>query len=101
MRVASVEDCPPGEAREFVADGRMVALFHAEGQIYALDGVCPHQGGPLGKGRLTGCTITCPWHGWQYDVRTGRHLVSESVVQPRFEVKVADGDVFVELDDEA
>lgn len=97
VRVAAVDECPPGEVLELVADGRIVALFNVDGRFHALDGVCPHQGGPLGKGRLAGCTVTCPWHGWQYDVRTGQHLVSRSVLQPRFAVDVREGQIFVEL----
>jgi nitrite reductase (NADH) small subunit len=92
IRVAAIGECPPGQAREFVVEDRMVALFNVDGAVYALDGVCPHQGGPLGKGRLCGQVITCPWHGWQFDVATGRHQLSRSVIQPGFAVKV-EGDV--------
>ena len=49
------------------------ALFNVDGTFYALDGVCPHQGGPLGSGEVHNCIVTCPWHGWQFDVRTGQH----------------------------
>jgi nitrite reductase (NADH) small subunit len=99
-RVASVEDCPPGCALELVAGDRIVALFHADGQFYALDGVCPHQGGPLGKGALHGCVVTCPWHGWQFDVRTGQHLTNRSVRHDSFPVKVEAGEVFVGIERE-
>ncbi len=50
-RIAAVNDCPPGTCREAVAGDHVVALFNVDGQFYALDGVCPHQGGPLGQGR--------------------------------------------------
>jgi len=96
--IAAATDIPPGEAREFVAAGRMIALFHVDGEFHALDGICPHQGGPLGKGAVSGCTITCPWHGWQYDVRTGQHKTIASLVHERFEVKVEDGQVWVLID---
>ena len=99
VRVAAVEDCPPGAACELVAADRMFALFNVDGQFHALDGVCPHQGGPLGKGALSGCIITCPWHGWQFDVTTGQHQTSQSVVHARFDVKVENGEVFVKLMD--
>ncbi|QDU93399.1 Rieske (2Fe-2S) protein [Lignipirellula cremea] len=100
IRIAAVSDCPPGEAREFVAAGRMVALYHVDDEFYAIDGVCPHQGGPLGKGTLAGCTVTCPWHGWQYDVRTGKHCSLESLVQPTFAVKVENDEIFVDVTQE-
>ena len=70
VSVASVEDCPPGTGIERVAGDQIVAIFNIQGQYYALDGVCPHQGGPLGGGYLHGCIVTCPWHGWRFDIKT-------------------------------
>lgn len=99
-RIAAVSDCPPGEGRELIAGERVVALFNVQGEFFALDGVCPHQGGPLGKGMLRGCVVTCPWHGWQFDVRDGQHQFSPNVRQPTLPVKVEGGEVFVELPDE-
>ncbi len=96
-RVASLSECPPGSAGEFVVGERIVALFNVDGAIYALDGICPHQGGPLGKGSLSGCVVTCPWHGFQFDVTTGKHLTSNSLVHPRYAVKVEGDDILVEL----
>lgn len=98
VRIAKVEECPPGAARELVAEDRIVALFNVAGDWHALDGVCPHQGGPLGQGQLEGCVVTCPWHGWQFDVRTGQHQFSANVRQPRLEVRVEDGWILVNLD---
>ena len=99
VRIASTEDCPVGEAKEFVAEDRMVALFNVDGEFFALDGVCPHQGGPLGQGSLSGCVVTCPWHGWQFDVASGQHQTSASLVHPRFEVKIEDDEIFVRFGD--
>ena len=98
VTVAKASECPPGSARECVAAGRIVALFNVEGQFHALDGICPHQGGPLGKGRLVGCIITCPWHGFQFDVTTGQHQTSQSLVHSSFAVRVDGDEVQVEVD---
>jgi len=98
IRIAAVTDCPPGESLETVAGDRIVALFNVEGNLHAMDGICSHQGGPLGKGTLSGCVVTCPWHGWQYDVTTGRHELIETVRQTAFPVKVEGEDVFVDID---
>jgi nitrite reductase (NADH) small subunit len=95
--VAQLSDCPPGAALEVVADDRIVALLNVEGTIYALDGVCPHQGGPLGRGKLVGCVLTCPWHGWQFDARTGQHQLSASLVQPSFPVRVVGTTIEVDI----
>ena len=90
-------ECPPGSSREVVVGEQVVALFNVEGSFYALDGVCPHQGGPLGEGELVGCIVTCPWHGWQFDVGTGQQQLNKNLIQPRFETKVEDGTVWGNL----
>jgi nitrite reductase (NADH) small subunit len=99
IRVCKIDDCPPGEAREFVVGQRVVAVFHAEDRFFALDGICPHQGGPLGRGRLGGCRVTCPWHGWQFDIRDGQHSSIPSLVQPGWPVRVEGEDVFIQIDE--
>lgn len=99
IRVASVQDIPAGTGIEVTAARRVIALFHVEGTFFAIDGVCAHAGGPVGTGELNGCIVTCPWHGWQYDVSTGRHCLTENISQQPFPVTVQDGEVFVELPD--
>ncbi|MFM8252987.1 MAG: Rieske (2Fe-2S) protein [Planctomycetota bacterium] len=96
--LASVADCPPGSARELVVGDRIVALYRVDDQFYALDGICPHQGGPLGKGRLHDGVVTCPWHGWQFDVRTGQHQSSKTLCHPRYELKIEDGQVWMQVE---
>jgi nitrite reductase/ring-hydroxylating ferredoxin subunit len=98
VRIATVDDCPPGNALECVAGGRIVALFNVDGAYYALDGICPHQGGPLGKGTLADCVVTCPWHGFQFDVRTGRNVSNPAIVHGAFDVKVEGGNVLVDVE---
>lgn len=96
-RLAAASDLAPGTCGEYVAGGRIIALFNVEGTFHALDGICPHQGGPLGKGALAGCIVTCPWHGFQFDVTTGQHQTSRSLVHPTFPVKVENGEVSIDL----
>lgn len=95
--IARASDCPPGSGHELLAGDRIIALFNVRGKFYALDGICPHQGGPLGKGCLTDGVVSCPWHGWRFDVRTGQHQASKTLVQPGYEVRVQDGVVEVNL----
>ena len=97
-RICSIDDCPPGEGCEFVVEDRIVALFRLEGEFFALDGICPHQGGPLGRGQLQGGVVTCPWHGWQFDVKTGQHCTISALSQSRIPVRVEGDDVFVQLE---
>jgi nitrite reductase/ring-hydroxylating ferredoxin subunit len=97
IRIARLEECPPGSAIERVADDRIIALYNVEGTYFALDGVCPHQGGPLGQGELCGDVVTCPWHGWQFNVQTGQNQLNPRIVQPRFGVRVEDDWILVHL----
>jgi len=97
--VCKVGEVRSGAGREAVAGERIVALFNVDGEFFALDGVCPHQGGPLGKGDLQGCIVTCPWHGWQFDVRNGEFQLRKSMLQPKFNTRVLGDDVQVEIDE--
>lgn len=67
-----------------------VAVFNVGGEVFALENSCPHQGGPLADGWLRDGFITCPWHGWCFDVRTGRMSLGDFARVARFEV-VRDG----------
>ena len=99
IAIAAAADCPPGACIERVAGDRMVAVANVDGTLHAIDGLCPHQGGPLGRGRLCGTTLTCPWHGWQFDVTTGRHRLSATVRQAVHEVRAEGGQILVRLHD--
>jgi len=96
-RLCTTAECPPGTAREFVAGDHIIALFNVDGQFFALDGICPHQGGPLGKGKLQGCIVTCPWHGFQFDVTTGQHQASASLRQGQFATKVEGNEIWADV----
>lgn len=100
IRIASVEDVKPGEGIEVVAAGRVIALFNIEGEFHALDGVCPHAGGPLGNGDVSGCQVTCPWHGWQFDVTSGQHGLNPNLTHERFKITVDGADLLVEISGE-
>jgi nitrite reductase/ring-hydroxylating ferredoxin subunit len=78
-------------------DGRIVAIFNVAGQFHALDGLCPHQGGPLGKGRLDGSMVTCPWHGRQFCVATGRSRGQTGICQARFPVRIEQDRILVDV----
>jgi nitrite reductase (NADH) small subunit len=96
-KLTAIDDVPPGTAKEFTVAGRIVALFHDAEQFHAIDGICAHQGGPLAKGTLTNGVITCPWHGWQFQIANGQHCLNPRICQTVFEVKIESGDVFVRI----
>jgi nitrite reductase (NADH) small subunit len=95
--VARAGDVPPGSACVVQADDRELALFNVDGMFYATQSECLHLQGPLGHGELSGCVVTCPWHGWQYDVRTGENEFDRALVVETFEVVIEDGEVKVAL----
>lgn len=95
-RVAALGELPPGRMKRVEVGGRDVALINVGGQIFALDNRCPHQGGPLALGQLDDEVITCPWHGWRWNARTGRAVwppVDWRV--PRYQVQVDGDDILV------
>ena len=96
-RVARVDEIPEDRGHEVVVDGRVIGLFRTEDGVFAIDGICPHSGGPLSTGYRSGDFAVCPWHGWQFNVTDGRHRTSPTVCQQSFPVSVRDGDVYVEL----
>ena len=95
VKVATLSEVPAGTVRQVDAAGRAIALVNAGGQLYALDNTCLHRGGPLGQGFLEGESVECPWHGWQFDVRTGRCTFNPSAAVPTYEVRVEGDDVLV------
>lgn len=101
LELADISTVEPGQSAEVVAGGKIFAVFNVDGRFHVLDGLCAHAGGPLGKGTLDGTTVTCPWHGWQFDVESGRHQLSEHVCQKRYDCEVVDGKIIVELPDAA
>ena len=95
--LCAAQDIPSGQGREFVVGGRVVAVFHAAERWFAIDGMCAHQGGPLAQGKLDGRCLTCPWHGWQYDISSGENLLTGKRMLDCFAVEERDGEIWVEV----
>jgi 3-phenylpropionate/trans-cinnamate dioxygenase ferredoxin subunit len=72
IRVAETSDIPTGRVKVVVVGDRRIALCNVDGQFYAIDDLCTHDGGPLDQGELAGDVIECPRHGARFDVRTGK-----------------------------
>ena len=89
----AVSSVPDGGALVVPVDDRLtIAIFRIGDAFYAVDNACPHNGGPLGEGPLDGAVVTCPWHGFTVDVRTGRCPRSPELRVPTFPV-AREGDV--------
>jgi nitrite reductase/ring-hydroxylating ferredoxin subunit len=98
VRVARIDEVPPGTVKPVWVQDRSVALVNVDGRFYAVGGVCPHRDGPLGEGRLVRDELACPWHGFRYDPRTGRATMpSAHPGVPVFAVRVVGEDVQVAL----
>ncbi len=96
VTVARVEEVPPGTVKAVTAGDEPIALANCDGSFYATQGKCLHLEGPLGEGKLDeGCLLRCPWHGWTYDVRTGKNDFDLAIELRTYEVQVEDGEVKV------
>ena len=98
VTVAKVEEVKEGEGKVVESNGKQIALFKVDGNIHAIENTCMHQGGPLGEGTCEGKVVTCPWHGWQYDVTTGLSPENPQVKVATFEVKVENDEVKVKAE---
>ena len=74
-------------AFEAIIGERIVAVFRHEGKWFAIDAMCSHQGGPLAEGVIQDGCVTCPWHGWQYDLATGVQTINQQPLQESFPVR--------------
>ena len=96
--MAKVSEIPPGTTKRVEAAGVPVLLCNVDGELYAIEDVCTHDGGPLDQGDLEGCKIMCPRHGALFDVRTGAALTLPAVVSlETFPVRVEGENVLVEV----
>ncbi len=97
IKAARRGDIPEGSGKMIEAGGRTIALFHADGQFYAIDNACKHRGGPLGEGEVYGTRVVCPWHGWEYDFAAGCNVDDPSMKLACFAVKVEGDDILIEI----
>ena len=97
VKVAEESDLTEGFGKVVSVEGRSVALFRVKDDYFAIANVCLHRGGPLGEGNLSGSVVTCPWHGWKFDVRTGSFMVIPTLKVATYRVKEQDGSVMVEV----
>lgn len=87
---------PPGEVMEKVIGERRYAICNVAGELFAVDGTCPHAGGQLAYGALQDYMLVCPWHAWEFDCRTGEFDFNPEVKLDTFEVKVEGGEILID-----
>ena len=93
VAVADVDQVPSDRGLSVNVGDRELALFNLGGQFYALDGRCPHRGGPLGEGFTENGHVFCPLHGWEFDVKTGACINNPEKPVTCFPTRVTDGKV--------
>lgn len=96
-RVARKDEIPPGSIREFQIEGKTLAIANVGHKFYVINNTCLHRGGPLGQGLLQGVAVTCPWHGWQYDVTTGKLVMNQAVAVETYAVEVRGDDLWINV----
>jgi nitrite reductase (NADH) small subunit len=99
IKVAALAELPPGAMKLLALAGIGLAVFNIEGRFYAIRNRCPHEGGPVATGPLKGTVITCPRHGWQFDVTTGQSTNRGAFSVKTYPVVIKEGAVYVELAD--
>ncbi|OGX06358.1 MAG: hypothetical protein A3G87_01795 [Omnitrophica bacterium RIFCSPLOWO2_12_FULL_50_11] len=95
VKVAARSEIAPGTAKKVEVNGKEVAVFHIDGRFYAIGETCPHRGGPLSEGTVEEKVVTCPWHGWQFDVTDGVSPVNPAAKVDCYPVKLEGDDVTV------
>ncbi len=97
VKVADLKDVPEGAPKAVKVEGRSIALFQHQGNVYATDNQCPHMGYPLTRGRVRNGVLTCDWHGWSYDMRGGGCFTGGCDDLDTFPVEVRDSAIYIDV----
>ena len=95
--VGKIQDVENGKSLILDLSGKRVALFKIEDQFYAIENTCPHRGGPLGEGEVGGMQVTCPWHAWTFDLKTGSCVNIPGNKIKTFPVKIEKEEILIEV----
>ena len=98
IKIAAVGDLEPGKKKMVQAGALCLTLVNVEGAYYAIEDTCPHMGAPLAQGLLKGNLLTCGWHGWRFDVCTGKAVRGDDGLKT-WQVKVEGEEIFVRTED--
>jgi nitrite reductase/ring-hydroxylating ferredoxin subunit len=98
VKVANAADIPEGQGAFVEIQGLGLAVFNAgAGRFHATSSLCPHEDGPLAEGWIEGDAVVCPWHGFDFDLGTGRCRIDANLALGVYPVRVRDGAVEVDL----
>jgi nitrite reductase/ring-hydroxylating ferredoxin subunit len=98
VRAASLAEVPTGRGKLTEVNGTRVVLARVGERVYACADTCSHRGGPLSEGKLSGARLTCPWHGWMYDVRSGQCLLpARGSAIATYPVRIEGDEIWIEV----
>ena len=97
VKVAEVGEIPEGEGKAVSHGKHRIAVFNVGGEFHAISDACPHAGGPLSDGWIEGTEVTCPWHGWAFDVKYSEDDRRDGIC--RYKVRIEGNDISVEIPD--
>lgn len=95
VKVGQTADIPSGQSKIFEVKGNPVAVINLNGNFYAFQNVCPHRGGPVGEGEIVGTEITCPWHGWTFDITTCLNTSNPAAKLKKYDLKIENGEIHI------
>jgi NAD(P)H-dependent nitrite reductase small subunit len=99
VAVGRIDEFISGQGKMVTVNGRHVALFRLGDEFHAIDNLCLHKAGPLCEGFIERDVVTCPWHGWSYEIRTGTLVQDPRVGVSRHEVRIEGETISVRLTD--
>lgn len=97
VKAALLEEIPEDTGLAVRINGQDIALFRMDECIYALENLCPHREGPIADGELEDGVVTCPWHAWQIDVRSGEVVYNANLKAHTFPCRISSGEVQIEI----
>jgi nitrite reductase/ring-hydroxylating ferredoxin subunit len=95
LRIAPARELREGEAARVDLDDEQIAVFRSAGELFAVQAECLHMGGALNEGDVLDCVVTCPWHGWRYELRSGARL--DRIGSPLRTYPIREADGWIEL----
>lgn len=98
VKLTTQSDLPAiDQAKEFRCGDKEICVANVDGTYSAIDNICLHRGGPLGQGAIEQGKVVCPWHGWEWDPKTGQAVHSANAKLAVYPLKIENGDVLIEI----
>lgn len=97
VKVGALSGLPAGQMLEAILDEERYVVCNVDGTLHSISGFCPHSGGPLGQGALHGEVVVCPWHGWEFNCRTGENPGNANLRVTTYPVKMDGDDILIDI----